>query len=604
MNERKTENIVRKHFEKYISFGDKKKITIEEQFSDNPKITKILKSASKSGDGIGKPEFIISFPSPYSDLLIVVECKADANFHESKLKDKFKDYAVDGVLFYSSFLSKQFDVLSIAVSGTNKSNVKISHFLQLKNNTKYKPIAGNNLLNIDDYIKLYMYDPQKEKQNYETILAYSSELNNDLRSLDLAESHRPLLVSGILIALEDPSFRYSYVKEERPSDLAKCLASSIEKVLDKQNIQGFKKDNMNQSYGFIKTHSKLANPNKEKNGKYNSLLRDLISNIEEKVFSYTKTYKYYDILGKFYSEFLRYANGDKSLGIVLTPTHITELFSDLADVNENSIILDNCAGTGGFLISAMKKMLQLCKGDSEGEKNIYNKQLIGIESQSNMFTLACSNMILRGDGKANIYYGSCFDLTSEIKSHKPTVGFLNPPYSKRGENVSEWDFILNNLECLEQNSLCIAIIPISCVIDDPLKKKIIDNHTLEAVLSMPEDLFHDSKTSTVTVIVIIRAKQRHPTDKKTWFGYCRSDGFIKNKKYGRIDANETWDKIKNKWLMAFRNRETIEDFSLSRVVTADDEWCAEAYLETDYNNIDKEEYLMFVKKYLGFKILH
>ena len=38
------------------------------------------------------------------------------------------------------------------------------------------------------------------------------------------------------------------------------------------------------------------------------------------------------------------------------------------------------------------------------EADIYNNQLIGIESQSNMFSLACSNMMIRGDGKSNIYY--------------------------------------------------------------------------------------------------------------------------------------------------------------------------------------------------------
>ena len=55
-NERKTENLVRKHFEKYDS-----EITIEEQRSDSPRIQKLLRSASKSGPGIGKPDFILQF---------------------------------------------------------------------------------------------------------------------------------------------------------------------------------------------------------------------------------------------------------------------------------------------------------------------------------------------------------------------------------------------------------------------------------------------------------------------------------------------------------------------------------------------------------------
>lgn len=602
MNERITENIVRKHFAKHIKFDKNKQINIEEQNSSIPKISKLLRTASKSGPGAGFPEFIISFPPPYSDLVIVVECKADIKKHESKKRDIYKDYSVDGALLYSSYLSRNLDVISIAVSGIGESNLKISNFLQLKGESQANELSSKDLLSVDDYLKLYLFDPKKEKQNYNTILKFASELNEKLRTIDLSESHRPLLVSGILIALEDGVFINSYTKEERPSDLAKLLINSIEKVLDKQNIQGFKKDNMRQSYGFIGTHSRLANPVKEKDGKFNDILSGLIHDIEEKVFSFTKTYKYYDILGKFYSEFLRYANGDKGLGIVLTPQHITELFVDMADINENSVILDNCAGTAGFLISAMKKMISLCNGDTNKEKKIYNKQLIGVESQSNMFSLACSNMMIRGDGKSNIYYGSCFDLVEDVKKHKPNVGLLNPPYSKKGDNVSEWDYILNNLSCLEQNSLCLAIIPISCVIDDPMKEDVINNHTLEAVLSMPEDLFHDSDAGTVTCIVVIKAHVKHPKNKKTWFGYCRDDGFFKVKNKGRIDINESWNEIKNVWLSSYKNREPVKNISLMQCVSVHDEWCAEAYMKTDYSNISEEEFTNTVKKYLGFKI--
>ena len=117
-NERKTENIVRKHFTHFEN-----ECLIEEQKSENPKIDKLLKNASKKGEGAGYPEFIISF-SNYPDFLIVIECKADPSKHESKTRDKYAEYAVDGVLLYSSFLSKEFDVLSIAVSGENKREIK------------------------------------------------------------------------------------------------------------------------------------------------------------------------------------------------------------------------------------------------------------------------------------------------------------------------------------------------------------------------------------------------------------------------------------------------------------------------------------------------
>lgn len=110
----------------------------------------------------------------------------------------------------------------------------------------------------------------------------------------------------------------------------------------------------------------------------------------------------FDIIGNFYGEFIRYTGGDKQgLGIVLTPKHVTELFSDIAKVNKNSVVLDICAGTGGFLISAMKKMTENVSADEK--RHILTNSLIGIEQEPQMFALAVSNMILRGDGKTNLY---------------------------------------------------------------------------------------------------------------------------------------------------------------------------------------------------------
>ena len=118
-NEKKTEAIVRTHFEQFID-----SLQIEEQISDNAKIKKLLATASKKGIGVGRPEFLISFNFNL-DLLIVIECKADVTKHESQNRDKYADYAVDGVLLYATYLSKDFDVLAIAVSGVTKQNLKI-----------------------------------------------------------------------------------------------------------------------------------------------------------------------------------------------------------------------------------------------------------------------------------------------------------------------------------------------------------------------------------------------------------------------------------------------------------------------------------------------
>ena len=111
----------------------------------------------------------------------------------------------------------------------------------------------------------------------------------------------------------------------------------------------------------------------------------------------------------FFNEFLKYSARDKqSFGIVLTPHHITDLFCDLAYISPDSRVLDTCCGTGGFLVSAMYRMRVKAKDESQINK-IISTQLVGAEEMPEMFALAAGNMILRGDGKSQLFKGDSFD---------------------------------------------------------------------------------------------------------------------------------------------------------------------------------------------------
>lgn len=602
VNEKKTERIVRSHFEQY-----KNLIEIEEQASDIPKIDKLLKTASKKGDGKGRPEFLITFKNN-PNLLVVVECKANISKHESSGRDKFSDYAVDGVLLYSSYLSKEFDILAIAVSGEDNNHLKISHFLQLKNEKKAIPIFDDKLLPAQDYLNGYLKSPEKFRQDYNALLDFAKQLNEKLHSNKIPERDRALLLSCVLIALENPAFRASYKSHKSPQNLANALVQTVINELESANIGAKKLENLNIQFSFIKTDTSLSTKDK--------VLRDLIDEIDENINSFIKTYEYFDVLGQLYIEFLRYANSDKGLGIVLTPPHITELFSELARVNKNSIAYDNCTGTGGFLISAMKKMIEDAKGDQEMIKNIKAKQLIGVEYQSHIFALAVSNMYIHQDGKTNIINGSCFDdkVIGAIKVQKPTVGLLNPPYkSDKKKDTDELEFILNNMECLVDGGTCVAIVPMQSALAQKgkvfeLKKQILQKHTLEAVLSMPDELFFNSNVGVVSCIMIFTANKPHPKNKETYFGYYKNDGFVKRKIKGRIDAYGKWAAIKEKWIISFINRKNEAGFSINKIVTAEDEWVAEAYMETDYKKLSDAIFEKTILNYSSFlfqnKLIH
>ncbi len=599
MNERKTETLVRNSLRRLGYYGGN--IVVEEQRSDQPRIKKLLRNASKSGPGVGLPEFIIHSPD-YPDFIIVIECKADPAKHESRDHNKFDEYAVDGALLYAAYLAKEFDVLAIGASGVKSREFKKSHFLCLKAAKVPIPIFSNKLLPFDNYYDGYMGNPQKFDQEYEKLLGYSKELNELLHAKKIKESQRSLLISGILIALNNPAFRASYKQFRTAKNLVRNLTTTIIDEFSASELLQAKIDNLRQAFSFIQTHATLS--------KDKEFTQELIAGIDERINSFIQTYEYFDAIGQFYIEFLRYANNDKGLGIVLTPPHVTELFTLLANVNKDSIVLDNTCGTAGFLISAMKLMAADAKGEKRKVDKIKKKQLVGIEYQDDIYTLATTNMVLHGDGKSNVYQGDCFDLVEEVRrGFKPTVGFLNPPYRTRKSDVEELEFVYNNLEMLQRGGVSVSIVPISCVLAQKgagleLKERLLSKHTLEAVMSMPPELFHNSKVAVITSILVITAHMPHPPDKKTWFGYWRDDGFIKTKHLGRIDMHGRWPIIRDRWTTAFRNREVYPRESVTAIVTAEDEWCAEAYFGANYDDITSELFEQELKKYVVYQILN
>jgi type I restriction enzyme M protein len=601
-NERKTETLVRNRLEKagYFRTHD---VIVEEQQSDSPRIDKLLKHASKKGQQKGYPEFIIT-STTVSDFLIVIECKADATKHISKTRNKYADYAVDGALLYASFLSKEFDVLAIAVSGDSVATLRMSHYFYLRGATEpVEPVEllSDTILPFAEYHTKFLHSDIKFRQDYDVLLSYSRELNEDLQAKKIKEAHRGLLICGILVALENAAFRRSFKVQKTAKHLASNLVESIINEF-KAELPAERITSLEQAFAFIKVNATLTS-DKE-------FFVTLIQEIDSNVNSFIRTHKYHDAMGQFYVQFLRYANNDKGLGIVLTPPHIADLFAELAEVNKNSIVFDNCCGTAGLLIAAMKRMLTDAAISDDKEKAIKRQQLIGIEFQDDIYALAVSNMVVHGDGKTNIHSGDCFKLSQYIKvRYRPNVGLLNPPYKTKASTIEELDFVLNNLEALRQDGKCIAILPLGCAISGDAavlerKRKLLEQHTLEAVMSMPLDLFHDSDVGVVTCILVITAHRPHPEGKKTWFGYWRDDGFVKTKHRGRVDLNGTWGRTKATWLNAYRNREVIQRLSVTAEVKAGDEWCAEAYMETDYSGLSAEDFERELRKYVAFRILN
>ena len=144
----------------------------------------------------------------------------------------------------------------------------------------------------------------------------------------------------------------------------------------------------------------------------------------------------------------------------------------------------------------------------------------------------------------------------------------------------------------------------SCAIKDDrdlkiVKKRILAKHHLKAVLSMPDDLFYP--IGVVTCIMVFEANKTNK-GRKTWFGYFKDDGFEKRKHLGRIDARNRYTGIRKRWIDAYINKEQIAGLSVSKEVGVEDEWCAEAYMETDYSTLCDADFIKKMRDYAAFLV--
>jgi len=178
-----------------------------------------------------------------------------------------------------------------------------------------------------------------------------------------------------LLALRDNDF-YQKVSENN-FDKEEDIPTLLKNALNSASALGRKKnyDSLNKKLQeVIEGNKNLLIKQEKKEHRLSSILKK----IQTDVYPLLKTSQT-DIIGEFYHEFLRYTGSDgKGLGIVLTPSHIAELFCDLVKLEPTNKVLDICCGTGTFLVVALSRMEK--KGDIK-------KSLYGIESDEDIYYL-------------------------------------------------------------------------------------------------------------------------------------------------------------------------------------------------------------------------
>lgn len=735
-------------------------------------LTDVFKKASKKQTmrSKGTPDFVVTLDE--SDIIVVIECKGSVDDHslfdnnEEYVEhgyggaDETEKYAINGALWYASFLKADYDVVSVGVSGQTISEAKVTSFVWPKG----EDISSIAMLE-DGYLEDSLVSIKQYQKDIDTVLGrraeteeavrkqlrrYTLDCANFLRQNGIEDNSKAGFVSAIILGLTNQeSTLFKNTKnaiEHKNSTKAKKMlsddigkkavvqlknslygegdnpydASYVKGIWDIDKIPQGKRVSLKKFYDALLAKDELTQAPKGK-GKYfqdgDTVLSCCIYSLYENVITVLDKYTGIDVMGEFYTTFLRFTKGNaKEKGIVLTPKHVTDLFCDIAEYyydkkfDEKTKIIDVCCGTGAFLISSLSRIKRNIQSETiSDDKKIskYEKaqknSLIGVERDSSMYALAYANMRFHGDGKSNLFNCSSLlidsfapaddtgytyvdndrvPLSEALKSFGDIdIGMINPPYSldkKEGSSTQEYeivkninelkdknkklenkikdykkkdknkfsseikdaekqisknekeiakleddfsksglrevaiqkgqselDFVASMLHYLKKGGIGIAIVPMSCAGSSgrELRAEILKYHTLLACMTMPAQLFFDSHIGQATCIMVFKAHVPHNNNKASFFGRWQEDGFRVIPHNGRKDSGQ-WQTIKNEWINQIDGTADKDDTVwLRHKINSQGEALPEAYVKTDFSQIDDELFKGVVRKYSLYKYM-
>lgn len=596
------------------------------QGSSVKELNEALKTASKSKTGnVGFPEFI----GVVQDFVIVIENKKDLSMHVKRNDNgliamdvnSVRNYAINGALFYGKHIAKETNfkkIIAIGISGNEKHHEISPIFVDERGGYKeldtLETFVSFSHKNIQEYyIKEVLEENTDKEKELKYILRDAQELHEDLRNYgSIQDKDKPLIVSGILLALREIDFGgfsiNSLTGDKNTTDGEK-IYNAIKNNLKRSNVSPtVKKDKLMSQFSIIKNSVQINEVNQNLGKTPLKYYTEFLYNRVYTNIVYSKSSE--DILGRFYGEFMSYSGGDgQTLGIVLTPRHIADLFCELLDITPDDKILDPACGTGGFLVASMHHMLeQTDEDDIETRIDIKKNRIHGIEIQNYMFTIATTNMILRGDGKSNIDNADFLRHNpAELQLKGCNIGMLNPPYSQgssKNKDLYEMAFAEHLLDSIVEGGRVAIIVPQSSMtgktkVEENIKKSILKKHTLEGVITLNENTFYNVGTN--PCIAVFTAGIPHYKNKKSKFINFKEDGFKVAKHVGLIETSRAKDRKQLLLDVWFDRLKTDNSFCVETEVEAEDEWLHSFYYFND-ELPSKEDFEKTIADYLTFEL--
>lgn len=507
---------------------------------------------------------------------------------------------------------------------------------------------------MEHYKKLFDSNKQNDK---EKVLKNTLALNVLLHKMDIKEDLRSQFVGTTLLYIKDMVKRTTatIIDEELKDNLnvfwsmmdAKSIRAAIESTLNGL-LDG--SDNKRKKIELLQRNI-LDDQKVKKLTKDNWI--DILDTILLDIFRYidADSSEGQDILNLFFIAFNKYT-GKADKNQAFTPDHITEFMCRLTDVDRTKVVLDPTCGSGSFLVQAMVKELADCrKGKTEAEavelmKLVKEKHIFGIEVEEKAYGLSTTNMLIHGDGNSNIKFKSCFECEDFIKEASPDIILMNPPYNAKPIGIpakykKNWtkkardgkedptkglvfihflsDVIKKINQDREKRGMQIktvklaVLLPVAAAIGTSKiiteqKKVMLENNTLEAVFTLPNEIFYPGASASACCMLFTLGKPHIKADgtvNETFFGYYKDDGFKKKKNLGRVEqydeeGNSKWKEIENNWLKLYHNKKVVDGLSAMKEIDGDDEWLCEAYMKTDYSKLTEADFQKTLNDYLSF----
>ena len=382
--------------------------------------------------------------------------------------------------------------------------------------------------------RLALFDDDPER-----FLKKANAINRTLHDNEVPVSDRAGVMAALLLALaQDGNLRI----HAKPSALMREVNGLIEDLLRQHGKEEFAKV------------IELRLPATEKNHKrYRKAIVETLQHLREmNIRSAINSGD--DALGKFYETFLKYANGAKEMGVVLTPRHVTRFAVEVLGIGARDRVFDPACGTGGFLISAMESI----RANQPGAYSTFrNDGLFGVEQRDDVYGLAIVNMIFRGDGKSRVYDGNCFehefwlrdgevwytlpDDTEPEGARKPfTRVLMNPPFKLL---TNETSFVDYGLRQARRGALLFAVLPavvIGGARHEEWRRELLKRHTVLACVKLDKNLFYP--VAEATYALILRAHEPQKSNGLVFMG-CLFDDHHRPRKSKMLSDHEAVDNV-------------------------------------------------------------